>query len=128
MIFLIPFARTEACLFGKSLGERTARTEAAFYSYVLYLQFRLLGHEAFGFLDAVAIDELVERAAELITNETTEICAVHRQHVTQVHQLEVGIEVGLRLTHPAGETLSAFAVDSFAFIVLRTVKIFSRNR
>ena len=108
MIFLIPFARTEACLFGKSLGERTARTEAAFYSYVLDLKVRLLGHETLCFLDAVLIHELVERAAELIADKATEVRAVHRQHVTQVHQLEVGIEVGLGLTHPVREKTGSF--------------------
>lgn len=115
MIFLIPFARTEARLFGKSLGERTARTEAAFYSYVLDLKVRLLGHEALCFLDAVLIHELVERTAELIAEETGEIGPIHRQHGTQVYELEVGIEVGLRFTHPV---LQRFSLEAISYWLL----------
>ena len=100
MEFLAPFAGTDTCFAGESVAENFLGREATSGGNFLDFEVGLLGHESFGFLDAVAVDELIEGAAELITEEAREVGAVHGQDSTEVHELEIRVEVGLGLTHP----------------------------
>ena len=80
-----PLAGSNAGLADEDPRKDSGRREAATFRNLLDLEVRLLGHQPLGFFDTQVIDPLVERATVLAIDKLTEIGAVERQDLTQVH-------------------------------------------
>ena len=95
-----PFLRSHLHLAVESAIERADGGKTTLNSNILHRHLRMLGHEALRFFDAVVGDELVEIAAILGIDELAQVGSVERQHLAQIQQTELRIQLRFVRLHP----------------------------